>query len=60
MRISGRVFLVFLLITACVGVDQAAKELAREHLSGGKVLSLAGGTLKLDYHENKGGVFRFE
>jgi len=55
-----RTLVVLFLVAVCVGADQAAKAWARVHLSGNTVLSLAGGTLTLDYHENEGGVFSFE
>ena len=60
MTLRRRGLLILFLVTACVGADQAAKAWARAHLSGGSSLSLAGGTLKLDYHENQDGVFSFE
>ena len=60
MRMRKRIFLVLFTLILCIAADQATKELARSHLPRAKMLSVAGGALKLDYYENKGAVFSFE
>jgi signal peptidase II len=55
-----RALLVLLTIISCVGCDQITKSMAKSHLPKNKILYFAGGTLKLDYAENVGGVLTFE
>ncbi len=55
-----RVFLVLFTIVLCVGADQISKEFVKSHLPKTKPMHFASGMLKLDYSENKGGVFSFE
>lgn len=52
--------LILFVILSCVACDQITKVFAKSHLKKNKVLSFAGGSVKLDYNENKGGVFSFE
>ncbi len=60
MQMRKRIFLVLFTLVAIIAVDQVTKELAKSHLPRTKMLSVAGGALKLDYYENKGAVFSFE
>jgi signal peptidase II len=54
MRRWRKLLLVLLTIVACVGCDQSTKAVARLHLAERPALSFAGGTLRLQYAENKG------
>lgn len=49
-----RVFLIAVMLLACVGCDQTTKSLARAHLQNRPTLSLFGDTLRLQYTENPG------
>jgi signal peptidase II len=46
--------LVLITLLACVGCDQATKEIAKEHLRGADVISFFGDTIRLQYAENTG------
>jgi lipoprotein signal peptidase len=55
-----RLLLVLALLTLAAGLDQATKELARRHLTPGDVRTLAGGTVRLQYAENRGATLSLE
>ncbi len=60
MEKGRRAFLVLFTIIVCIMCDQLSKDLVKSHLPRKKPLVVAGGVLKLDYSENKGGVFSVE
>ncbi len=45
---------VVAVLMACIGGDQATKHIAKEYLGDGRLVSLLGGTLRLEYAENSG------
>ncbi len=49
-----RLLLVFLILVACVGCDQATKAAARTYLASSPPISMAGGIFLLQYAENSG------
>jgi signal peptidase II len=54
MRAVSRSLFLFLVISACVGCDQATKSLAQTTLGSRDALALMNGTLRLLYVENPG------
>src|ERR1700720_309625 len=54
MRLIFRVAVLALTLTACVGCDQLSKSAARTYLPRDSVVSLLGGTVRLQYAENPG------
>ena len=51
---AKKLAIVVLVLLACVGCDQATKNVARELLQTGTVISYMGDTVRLQYTENKG------
>jgi signal peptidase II len=60
MKRMKRILLVLIVIVLSVGADQITKTTARTHLPKNETLSFAGDALRLQYYENKGGVFSLE
>jgi signal peptidase II len=48
------IIIVVITLLSCVGCDQLTKVVVRENLSQHKNMSFAGGTLRIQYAENKG------
>ena len=55
MNTFRRALLLCLLLAATAGCDRVTKHLAVTSLAGGDSYSYLGDTVRLDYHENKGG-----
>lgn len=55
MRHLKSIVLAMVVLAGCVGCNQAAESLARSRLQGREVVSLLGGTVRLQYVENSGG-----
>src|ERR1044071_132206 len=55
-RIVGarKIFLIAVLITGCIGCDQATKWIAKQYLGPGDLISFAGDFFRLQYAENTG------
>lgn len=54
MKLLPKAFLILVILTSCIGCDQATKWVAKRQLVPGEVLSYAGDTLRLQYAENSG------
>jgi signal peptidase II len=54
MTLQNRIFLLLVLMTVCVGCDQATKRLAAFALKDMRALSFLGNTFRLEYAENPG------
>lgn len=54
MRVSNKLFILLVLMLACVGCDQATKRLAQFALKDNRPLSFLSNTFRLEYAENKG------
>ena len=52
--------MVYLIILLCIGADQLTKLIVRSDLPKTTPTVLVRGVLKLDYADNRGGVFTFE
>lgn len=53
-RRAARLLLFVLLSVVCIGCDRVTKEFATESLRGNEPVVLAGGTVRLEYAENRG------
>lgn len=60
MKSAQRTLFVFLVILVCIGADQLTKRIVRSDLPRTRPVVLINGVLKLDYTDNRGGVFAFE
>ena len=54
MNVANRIFLLLVVLTTCVGCDQATKRLAAFILKDMRPMSFLGNTLRLEYAENPG------
>lgn len=55
-----RTLFIYLIILLCIGADQLTKKIVRSDLPKTRPVVLVKGALKLDYADNRGGVFAFE
>ncbi len=60
MKSAKKTLFVFLIIFLCIGADQLTKKIVRSDLPRTRPIVLVKGLLKLDYADNRGGVFVFE
>ena len=51
---ARKIFLIAVLITGCIGCDQATKWIAKQYLGPGDLISFAGDFFRLQYAENTG------
>lgn len=54
MKFLPKLTLVLVILTSCIGCDQATKLVAKQKLMPGEIFSYAGDTLRLQYAENSG------
>ncbi len=54
MKRLKHLLIVTTVLVVCIGGDQATKYVAKEYLGDGRLVSLLGGTLRLEYAENAG------
>lgn len=54
MKFLPKLTLVLVILTSCIGCDQATKLVAKRQLLPGEMLSYAGDTFRLQYAENSG------
>ncbi len=54
MRKHQRLLLLILVVLVCVGVDQAAKAIAKRDLAGQPAQEFLGGVVRIEYAENMG------
>ncbi len=60
MKRAKRVLFAYMIILLCIGADQLTKQIVRVDMPKTKSIVLITGVLKLDYADNRGGVFAFE
>ncbi|MGC8494694.1 MAG: signal peptidase II [Syntrophobacteraceae bacterium] len=60
MKRAKRIFFAYMIILLCIGADQLTKQIVRTDMPKTKSIVLITGVLKLDYADNRGGVFAFE
>ncbi len=60
MKRWKRTLFVLLIVFLCIGADQITKQIVRSDLPKTKPIVLCKGMVKLDYTDNRGGVFAFE
>jgi signal peptidase II len=60
MTSGKRTLFIFLIILLCICADQLTKQIVRTDLPKTRPIVLVKGVLKLDYTDNRGGVFIFE